>query len=255
MNGEAALAQNGAMAKPSASGHRPFRVLQDLVDRGELSLAVSGEKPHLPPAKVPPELTDEEAFAFGMEDVRPLGWSEVPLSLPARIEIERREASEDDEREALAALRELVSGRGEMDPFLTGEGVEGATSRKARRYLARLKRGDFSVQGHLDLHGFGLEEAREALHRFLRTAQHRGYSCVRVVHGRGTHSETEPALMKREVTRWLSSRRMSRTVVAFASARWKDGGSGAVYVLLYRPTGNGGSGARLPLPAGAPRQR
>ena len=37
----------------------------------------------------------------------------------------------------------------------------------------------------------------------------------------------------REVTRWLSSRRMSRTVVAFASARWKDGGSGALYVLLY----------------------
>jgi DNA-nicking Smr family endonuclease len=40
--------------------------------------------------------------------------------------------------------------------------------------------------------------------------------------------------MKREVTRWLSSRRLSRTVVAFASARWNDGGSGAVYVLLYR---------------------
>jgi DNA-nicking Smr family endonuclease len=27
---------------------------------------------------------------------------------------------------------------------------------------------------------------------------------------------------------------MRKTVVAFASARWRDGGSGAVYVLLYR---------------------
>jgi DNA-nicking Smr family endonuclease len=75
---------------------------------------------------------------------------------------------------------------------------------------------------------------------------------VRVIHGRGTHSETEPSLMKREVTRWLSSRRLSRTVVAFASARWKDGGSGAVYVLLRYA---GGIGARRPPPDAAPRRR
>jgi DNA-nicking Smr family endonuclease len=75
---------------------------------------------------------------------------------------------------------------------------------------------------------------------------------VRVIHGRGTHSETEPSLMKREVTRWLSSRRLSRTVVAFASARWKDGGSGAVYVLLRYA---GGSAARRPPRDAAPRRR
>jgi DNA-nicking Smr family endonuclease len=75
---------------------------------------------------------------------------------------------------------------------------------------------------------------------------------VRVIHGRGTHSETEPSLMKREVTRWLSSKRLSRTVVAFASARWKDGGSGAVYVLLRYSAGN----AARPAPrAGAQRRR
>jgi DNA-nicking Smr family endonuclease len=48
------------------------------------------------------------------------------------------------------------------------------------------------------------------------------------------HSESEPSFVKREVTKWLSSKRLSRAVVAFASARWTDGGSGAVYVLLYR---------------------
>jgi DNA-nicking Smr family endonuclease len=73
-----------------------------------------------------------------------------------------------------------------------------------------------------------------------------------VIHGRGTHSETEPSLMKREVTRWLSSRRLSRTVVAFASARWKDGGSGAVYVLLRY---SAASGARRSPRDGAPRRR
>ena len=218
------------MAKRASSGHQPFQALKEMVERGEIQLFASGDKPVAPPRNVASSLSDEEAFALGMEDVRPLGWSSTPLSIREPLELpvsHRREA------EPLDSLRAFVSGQGEMDPFATGEGVEGASTPRGRRYLARLKRGEFSVQGHLDLHGFGRTEARDALERFLREAQHRGYTCVRVVHGRGTHSETEPSLMKREVTRWLSSRRMSRTVVAFASARWKDGGSGALYVLLY----------------------
>jgi len=234
-----------AMAKPSRSGHRPFEVLKELMDRD--ALASSRREP--PPPRFPPNLTDEEAFLMEMESVRPLGWSEKPLSLPTPVTLPKRG---DDETEALASLSDFVAGRGEIDPFATGEGVEGASSWEGRQYLARLKRGDFSVQGHLDLHGFGREDARPALERFLREAQRLGHSCVRVIHGRGTHSETEPSLMKREVTRWLSSRRLSRTVVAFASARWKDGGSGAVYVLLRYAAG---SGARLPPPDAAPRRR
>jgi DNA-nicking Smr family endonuclease len=220
------------MAKPSGPGHRPFQVLGDLVARGELALAPNDEKPFArPPANLTSALSDEEAFLIGMQDVRPLGWSATPLALPAPIPPARRG---DDETDSLRALHDFIAGRGEMDPFATGEGVEGASSREGRRYLGRLKRGDFSVQGHLDLHGYGLEDARALLERFLRQSQYQGHCCVRVVHGRGTHSETEPALMKRAVTRWLSSRRLRHTVVAFASARWKDGGSGAVYVLLSR---------------------
>jgi DNA-nicking Smr family endonuclease len=233
------------MAKPSGSGHRPFEILKDLLDRD--ALASSSASPPLP--RFPPNLTDEEAFLMEMESVRPLGWSEKPLSLPAPVELPKRG---DDQAEALASLSDFVAGRGEIDPFATGEGVEGASSREGRRYLARLKRGDFSVQGHLDLHGFGREDARPALERFLREAQRLGHSCVRVIHGRGMHSETEPSLMKQEVTRWLSSRRLSRTVVAFASARWKDGGSGAVYVLLRY---SAGSGARRSPQGAAPRRR
>jgi DNA-nicking Smr family endonuclease len=222
------------MAKPSGPGHRPFQVLRDLVARGELALAPTEEKPVTPPENLAPVLSDEEAFVAGMRDVRPLGWSATPLALPAPIPRASREDRSDDEAESLRALHDFIAGRGEMDPFATGEGVEGASSREGRRYLARLKRGDFSVQGHLDLHGYGLADARDLLERFLRQSQYQGYCCVRVVHGRGTHSESEPGLMKRAVTRWLSSRRLSQTVVAFASARWKDGGSGAVYVLLSR---------------------
>jgi DNA-nicking Smr family endonuclease len=215
------------MAKPSGPGHRPFEILKELLDRETLAS---------PPPRFSASLTDEDAFRMEMESVRPLGWSEQPLSSRAPFTFPKRT---DEEADALASLSDFVAGRGEIDPFATGEGVEGASSREGRRYLARLKRGEFSVQGHLDLHGFGREEARPALERFLREAQRMGHSCVRVVHGRGTHSESEPSLMKREVTRWLSSRRLSRTVVAFASARWRDGGSGAVYVLLRYGAGTG----------------
>lgn len=202
-----------------------------MVDGGELDLAPETDKLVSPPRRVSESLSDEEAFASEMGDVRPLGWSAAPLTLPPPFEVPTRTG--DGEAEALAELDAFVDGRGEMDPFATGEGIEGAWTRRGRRYLPRLRRGDFSVQAHLDLHGYGRVEAKGALESFLKSSQHRGHTCVRVVHGRGTHSENEPALMKQEVTRWLSSRRLSRLVVAFASARWKDGGSGAVYVLLY----------------------
>lgn len=242
---EARCRRMGAMAKPFRSGHRPFEILKELLDLDALASSSASS----PPPRFPSNLTDEEAFQMEMKSVRPLGWSAQPLRLPPPPDLPKRA---DDEAETLASLSEFVAGRGEIDPFATGEGVEGASSREGLRYLARLKRGDFSVQGHLDLHGFGREDARPALERFLRDAQRLGHSCVRVIHGRGTHSETEPSLMKREVTRWLSSKRLSRTVVAFASARWKDGGSGAVYVLLRYSAGNG---ARPSPRDGAPRRR
>jgi DNA-nicking Smr family endonuclease len=201
------------------------------VGRGKVELAPETDKVIEPPQKVDDSLSDEEAFRQGMEEVRPLGWSETPLKLPEPIEIPERAR---DEGEALARLQTLVEGHGELDPFLTGEGVEGAASRRGRLHLGRLKKGEYSVQAHLDLHGLTLDEAKDRFEAFIREAQKQGFNCVRIVHGRGKHSASEPAVLKTHLTRWLSSRKMRRAVVAFASARWTDGGSGAVYVLLYR---------------------
>ncbi|MGH9462656.1 MAG: Smr/MutS family protein, partial [Vicinamibacteria bacterium] len=168
-----------------------------------------------------------------MGEVRPLGWSKAPLRLPRPVGL--RGADQDDlEKEALRRLADFVNGEGEWDPFATGEGVEGAATQRGRRYLRRLKNGEFSVQAHLDLHGLGPEEATAELERFLRGAVALGHCCVRIVHGRGKHSSSDPSVLKKHVTRWLSSRKTSRYVAAFASARWLDGGGGAVYVLLYR---------------------
>lgn len=219
------------MARRPRGENRPFEVLKKLFDDGPLELHPGTDKLVPPPRKVDAALSDQEAFAAAMEGVEPLGWSETPLKLPPPFEVP---VWADEESEALEELRAFVAGRGEMDPFATGEGVEGAASRSGRRFLPRLRNGDFSVQDHLDLHGFDLEDAKELLDDFLKRSRQRSLSCVRIVHGRGKHSPSEPHAMKRAVTRWLTSRRLRRTVAAFASARWNDGGSGAVYVLLYR---------------------
>jgi DNA-nicking Smr family endonuclease len=207
-------------------------MLKELVDRGEVRLAPETDKPLAPPRRVDASLSEQEAFTQAMGEVRPLGWSKAPLRLPRPIGpcgIDR----DDGEEEALRRLADFVNGEGDWDPFATGEGVEGAATQRGRRYLRRLKNGEFSVQAHLDLHGLDLAEATAELERFLRGAIALGHCCVRIVHGRGKHSASEPAVLKQHVTRWLSSRKTSRWVVAFASARWLDGGSGAVYVLLY----------------------
>jgi DNA-nicking Smr family endonuclease len=226
------LPHNGAMGNKSkgSESHRPFKVLRELVDRGEIDLAPETDKLISPPSNLDDSLTDDEAFHKAMEEVRPLGWSDVPLELPRPIEIAERA---DDEPEALARLQALVEGRGELDPFATGEGIEGAATRRGRAHLPRLKKGDYSVQAHLDLHGLALSESNVKVEAFIRASQRRGHCCVRIVHGRGKHSSSEPAVLKTHLTRLLSSKKMSRYVVAFASARWTDGGSGAVYVLLY----------------------
>jgi len=212
---------------------RPFSALGKLVERGKLRLSPENDKPLTPPRRVDASLSEEEAFTQAMGEVRPLGWSKAPLRLPRPVEL-RRDDREEGEEEALRRLAAFVAGEGEWDAFATGEGVEGAATRRGRGYLPRLKNGEFSVQAHLDLHGMDPAEATEELERFLRHAVALGHCCVRIVHGRGKHSPSEPAVLKKHVTRWLSSRKMSRYVVAFASARWTDGGSGAVYVLLYR---------------------
>jgi DNA-nicking Smr family endonuclease len=214
-------------------GRSGFQTLKELVASGQIRLAPETDKTLEPPRRVDGTLSDQAAFRSAMQDVRPLGWSRTPLRLPAPVEIQRTAG---DEPEALAQLEAFVNGEGCWDPFASGEGVEGAATGRGRAFLRGLRQGEFSVQAHLDLHGLGVAEARAALERFLRDALFQGHTCVRIIHGRGTHSAREPGVLKTHVARWLSSRRMSRRVVAFTSARWQDGGGGAVYVLLYRAT-------------------
>ena len=95
--------------------------------------------------------------------------------------------------------------------------------------LTRLRRGQWSVQRHLDLHGMTRDVAREALAQFIRRAGRDGLRCVRVVHGKGNGSPGREPVLKTKVRGWLVQK---DEVIAFAQAPATDGGHGALLVLL-----------------------
>jgi DNA-nicking Smr family endonuclease len=93
----------------------------------------------------------------------------------------------------------------------------------------KLRRGDWSLQGEIDLHGLRREDAREALAAFIRESHKRGWRCVRVVHGKGLGSPGKTPVLKGKVQGWLIQK---NEVLAFVQARGDEGGAGALVVLL-----------------------
>ncbi|MDB5874668.1 MAG: hypothetical protein JWQ07_4110 [Ramlibacter sp.] len=93
----------------------------------------------------------------------------------------------------------------------------------------RLRKGDWSIQGEIDLHGLRREEAREELAAFIRDAHRRGWRCVRIVHGKGLGSPGKTPVLKGRVQGWLVQK---NEVLAFVQARGDEGGGGALVVLL-----------------------
>jgi len=93
----------------------------------------------------------------------------------------------------------------------------------------KLRKGHWSLQGQIDLHGLRSDEAREALGQFIREASKRGWRCVRIVHGKGLGSPGKTPVLKSKVQRWLVQK---TEVLAFVQAKGSEGGAGALVVLL-----------------------
>ncbi|WP_417224291.1 Smr/MutS family protein [Amphritea sp.] len=99
------------------------------------------------------------------------------------------------------------------------------------KLMKRLKQGHVPWDAGLDLHGFTLDDARTELGSFIRECSLQQLRCVKVIHGKSNSVEGQHALMKSYVNDWL---RQMNQVIAFSSAQPKDGGTGALYVLLKR---------------------
>ena len=103
-----------------------------------------------------------------------------------------------------------------------------------RRTDDRLCRGRLSIQARLDLHGMTQAEAHSALDGFVRRSQATGRRAILIITGKGAVS-AGGGVLRRAVPRWLHEPPLRELVLAIREAQPKDGGEGALYVLLRKP--------------------
>jgi DNA-nicking Smr family endonuclease len=186
----------------------------------------------------PPAPVDAQTFAVYMAGVRALPGDRAHRIPATASRIERAAPAgppaEDPDAAARARMRSLVSEGVRFETTDDGERLEGRRMDVDPRELRRLRRGQYAVDGKLDLHGLGTDAAREAVEAFVKKRAGDGDQVVLVVHGKGTHSPRGQAVLRGEIAAWLSQGRSSRHVAAFATAPDDDGGTGALLVLLAR---------------------
>ena len=224
--------------------HNPFAAAKDqlaaLVKQPALTSrpAPAVARPSTAPKPKPPEVTDDRLFEDQMQGVVQLGADprgrvqKNPGDAIAPTRPTSRAA--EDEAEAYASLADLVAGGGPFDFSLSDEFIEGLSPGLDRRILKRLRKGDYSMQGHVDLHGLTREAAHLAVERFVAESRSAGKRAILIVHGRGLNSKDQIPVLKERLKAWLERGRIARSVLAFCTARPCDGGAGAVYVLLRR---------------------
>jgi DNA-nicking Smr family endonuclease len=170
---------------------------------------------------------DAQLFRDAIGRVRPLKRDHAPVPdrprpPPVPAQYERDEARVRDEL--------LVH---DFDPAAIelGDEIHYLKPGQPQRLLKRLRRGQFSVRAELDLHEMTTAVAREAIRGFLDESIAQGDYCVRIVHGKGLRSRAQGPVLKRLTATMLARR---KDVIAYASARPAQGGTGAVLVLLHR---------------------
>lgn len=143
------------------------------------------------------------------------------------------------EADEQAVLTELLDpeeyGMGFDDGLETGDELGYAGNGLDKNTWRKLRRGQFRIDDTLDLHGFRVEAAHEAIKQFILRNRAVGNRCLRIVHGKG-HAQDEgmggkKPVLKRSVDGWL---RRNSTVLGYCSCLPQHGGTGAVYVLVRK---------------------
>jgi len=168
----------------------------------------------------------KSAFA----DVAPIKRANrASVALPAPTPVARhRIADEEDALEASKYGAEPAPQSWEIGQEIEGEQTFLRTG-LGTDVLSKLRRGQWTVQAELDLHGHDSVEAHDALADFLDEARGAGMRCVRVIHGKGLTSPGGEPVLKGKVRRWLQR---WDDVLAYCEAPQNAGGGGAVIVLL-----------------------
>ena len=171
-------------------------------------------------------LEEANLFKKQVQDVTPLPDPNRKLHNGDKPPPIARQRELDDE----AVLVESLSDEMDVERFLeTDDKLSYRRSGVGLEALKRLRRGNWVIQAQIDLHGLRTEEARLAVAEFIRSCVKHDVRCVRIIHGKGLGSVGKEPVLKDKVKRWLVQK---NEVLAFCQAPPRDGGAGALLVIL-----------------------
>jgi DNA-nicking Smr family endonuclease len=172
------------------------------------------------------EEDDGALFREAVGRVKPLLESPLPPRKP-----QPRPAARMAERDEKEARSEFQRGLDDLSALAAGDTLSYRRDALPAPVFQRLKRGRFSAQDELDLHGATMAQAESMLRTFIAEAHAHEFGCVRIIHGKGRRDDDGMPILKNLVDRVLRQR---ADILAFHSAPAAQGGTGAVLVLLAR---------------------
>jgi DNA-nicking Smr family endonuclease len=217
--------------KKKFSHSNPFskhqNILEKAVENNEEKIRKEKEKEKEKTAREKREREEKDFLNRYLEGVKPLDKQNRLEPSPAK---KRTPVKTEPKQET---FEELFSSSFFDIEFLD-EYVYGLNRSVNRRVLTKLKKGDYSYQAHLDLHGYIWEDARELIINFINRSRRQNQRCILIVHGRGLHSPNSVPKLKKGLINLLTRSSLSKKILAFATALPVDGGPGAMYILLKR---------------------
>ncbi len=171
---------------------------------------------------------DTDLFSDAMQGVKVIDEEKRKIVKKRSIKHPERASNDDNPRKLLeeAIHEDLQLNVTNLPEFMEGfiEGINPIT-------MEKLRKGEFSVQKTLDLHGCSIDSAGELFQTFIKEAVREGLKCVKIIHGRGLKSKGMPVL-KEHLKTWIIKAMHRKWVIAFSNALMNDGGPGATYILL-----------------------
>lgn len=175
-------------------------------------------------------LTDNNTFLTAVKDVTPLSGKSRIITYCRPTKWTRTDIS------SLAINKKTIK----FNIVKKQEQLEGHIEGFDKKLFIQLQNGLFRPKTTLDLHGFNIQQAFYTVVKFLHTAYITGQQPALIISGRGKNSPQGIPVLKEKLYEWVTQEPLKRVILAFCTAHARDGGTGAIYILLrqYKRTWN-----------------
>lgn len=180
---------------------------------------------------------DKAVFKKAMASVRPLGQQRTSNPATSSITKKIKPKSSTTKKTVHHRLPEKTKRPDVIkpQPYLPDVGPEEILSYRDASVNALMwrwfRQGQLKIERSLDLHGLTLIEAEAALESLMQYAHEYHMTHICIVHGKGSHDNHTPPVLKNWLWRWL--RNYAHTL-ALHSAPASLGGTGALLVWLKK---------------------